>query len=194
MELQNYYPDHEPHFKLYCVESVQDTETHNHSKLWSFLEELALKYNIHNIYKACDDLESFEASLEQLIHGEIDTSDFKILYFVLEGEDNEIVLNDYVYSLEEIAEMFEGKFHDKIIHFANTKSLDLEEETFQYFLDVTGAVAISGYTHPNPIPSFVLDLHYFSLYRKINEVVELVHQLYKTHAKLYHAMGFKLYY
>src|SRR5699024_6461286 len=135
---------------------------------------------------ACDDMESLESSLGQLIYEDIDTSDFRILYFVLEGENNEIILNDTVYQLEELAEMFEGKLNDKIIHFANTKSLNLEEETFQYFLDVTGAKAISGYAHQAPIFSAALDLHYFSLYREIDDVVELVHKLYETHDKLYH--------
>lgn len=195
MNLQAYHPDLEPYFKLYCIESVPDVETHEHSDVWEFLEKLAHRYNIHNIYKACEDMESLEASLDQLIYEEdIDTSDFRIVYLILEGEGNEIILDDSIYRLEEIAEMFEGKLKDKIIHFANTKSLDLTEETFQYFLDVTGATAISGYIHEAPIFSAALDLHYFSLYRENDDVVDVVHKLYETHDKLYHAMGFRLYY
>lgn len=195
MNLQAYHHDLDPHFKLYCIESVPDMEEQTHSQVWSFLEELAHRFDIHNIYKACEDMESLEASLDQLIYeDDIDTSDFLIVYFILEGQGNEIILDDSIYRLEEIAEMFEGKLKGKIIHFANTKSLELTEETFQYFLDVTGATAISGYAHETPIFSAALDLHYFSLYREIDDVVDLVHKLYETHAKLYHAMGFRLYY
>lgn len=194
MNLESYHPDVEPYFKLYCIESVPDMEQHTHSKVWRFLEKLATHYDIHNIYKACEDMESLEASLGHLIYEDMETSDFRVLYFILEGEGNEIILNDAVYQLEELAEMFEGKLKNKVIHFANTKSLDLSEDTFQYFLDVTGALAISGYAHSTPIFSAVLDLHYFSLYREFDDVVELVNKLYDTQGKLYHAMGFRLYY
>lgn len=193
MSLEPYHQDLEAHFKLYCIESVPDMDSHEHSKAWRFLEKLASDYNIHNIYKACDDMESLEASLGQLLYEDLDTSDFRVLYFILEGKNNKIILNHAVYTLEELAEMFEGKLHDKVIHFANTKSLDLTEETFQYFLDVTGAAAISGYAYSTPIFSAALDLHYFSLYREYDDVVALVHKLYETHGKLYHAMGFRLY-
>lgn len=194
MNLQAYHPDLEPYFKLYCIESVPDMETQEHSMVWEFLEKLAHRYDIHNIYKACEDMESLEASLEQLIYEDSNPSDFRIVYLILKGEGNEVILDDSIYRLEEIAEMFEGKLKDRIIHFANTKSLELTEETFQYFLDVTGARAISGYTHETPIFSAALDLHYFSLYRENDDVVDIVHKLYETHAKLYHAMGFRLYY
>lgn len=194
MSLQAYHQDLESYFKLYCIESVPDMELHEHSRAWKFLEKLASDYSIHNIYKACDDMESLEASLGQLIYEDMHIYDFRVIYFILEGENNKVILNHTVYRLEELAEMFEGKLQDKVIHFANTKSLDLTEETFQYFLDVTGATAISGYTHSSPIFSAALDLHYFSLYRKYDDVVELVHKLYQTHGKLYHAMGFRLYY
>jgi hypothetical protein len=33
------------------------------------------------------------------------------------GQENNICLHDYYYSLEEIAELFEGKLRGKIVHF-----------------------------------------------------------------------------
>lgn len=194
MNLQKYYPDFDPYFKLYCVESVVDTDKHSHSGVWPFLEKLVTQYNIHNIYKACDDFESFESSLDQLIYEDLNTSDFKIIYLIMEGNANEIIINNHVFTLEELAELFEGKLKNKILHFANTKYLDLEEESFQYFLDVTGATAISGYAYHSSFFSAALDLYYFSFFIKIDDMYELVHKLYETHAELYHSMGFKVYY
>src|SRR5699024_4478108 len=194
MNLEPYQEDLEYYFKLYCIESVPDADVQVHSKAWRFLERLASDYNIHNIYKACEDMEGLEASLGQLIYEDMDTSDYRVLYFILEGDDNEIILTDSVYRLKELAEMFEGRLHDKVIHFANTKSLDLTEESFQYFLYVTGATAVSSYVYSSTIFSAALDMYYFSLYREYDDVVELVHKLYETHGKLYHAMGFRLYY
>jgi hypothetical protein len=47
------------------------------------------------------------------------------------GQENNICLHDY-YSLEEIAELFEGKLRGKIVHFP-IKVLDLSQEEAQYF-------------------------------------------------------------
>jgi hypothetical protein len=48
------------------------------------------------------------------------------------GQENNICLHDYYYSLEEIAELFEGKLKGKIVHFSNKKR-DLTAEEAQYF-------------------------------------------------------------
>jgi hypothetical protein len=53
------------------------------------------------------------------------------------------LLNEYYYTLEE-AEILEEN-EGKILHFANSKVLDLSNDEAQYFLDVTETRAISGY-------------------------------------------------
>jgi hypothetical protein len=58
-------------------------------------------------------------------------------------EKKQHLLNDYYYSLEEIAELFLEI--DKILHFANTKNTGLKRRRSTVFIDVTGARAISGY-------------------------------------------------
>ena len=72
--------------------------------------------------------------------------------------------------------------------------LDLEEESFQYFLDVTGAKAVSGYVNHSPILSTILDQHYFCLAKEIDNEVELVHALFDKFSNLCLKMGFRLYY
>ena len=64
-------------------------------------------------------------------------NNYEIIYLVITGEANSICLNDYYYSLQEIAEIFEGRLKGKILHFSNAKVLDLDEEEAQYFLDIT---------------------------------------------------------
>jgi hypothetical protein len=59
------------------------------------------------------------------------------------GQDNNDYLHDYYYSLE-IAELFEGKLRGKIVHF-RIKSVDLNQEEAQYFLDVTKCEEQSRY-------------------------------------------------
>lgn len=129
--------------QLFCLEYVKDVQAPSKSLILPALENLSLQYGITNVYQVCDDFESFEARLGNLLYEDRHFNDYEMLYFVFEGQNNQIKLEDYYYSLEEIAEFFEGKLKGKIIHFANTLLLDLEEETFQYFLDVTGAKALS---------------------------------------------------
>ena len=56
-------------------------ELHEHSRACAF-RKLASDYSIHNIYKACDDMESLEASLGQLIYEDsTSTTSCYLFYF-----------------------------------------------------------------------------------------------------------------
>lgn len=179
---------------IYCLESVPDTRVTRKSPIVPALESLAMQYGMTNVYKTCDSVEEFEESISTLLYEDRHFKDYSILYLVFEGRSNELKIDNYYYSFEEIAEFFEGKLKDKIVHFANTLQLDLEEETFQYFLDVTGAKAISGYANQVPILSTVLDNLYFSLSEEYDEVTQLVEVLYEKQYNLCKSMGFRMYY
>jgi len=89
------------------------------------------------------------------------------------GGPNNICLHDYYYSLEEIAELFEGKMKGKIIHFANLKVLDLNDEEAQYFLDITGARAISTSSTNSSLISFRTSLRLQRNWTAINSLAHL---------------------
>lgn len=179
---------------LYCLESVKDVEAPTRSAILASMETLAMQYGITNVYKACDSIEGFEESISTLLYEDRHFKDYAIIYLVFEGRRNELKIDNYYYSFEEIAEFFEGKLKGKIIHFANTLHLDLEEETFQYFLDVTGAKAVSGYANPVPVLSTVLDNLYFSLSQEHDDVVELTKALFEKQYAVCAGLGFRMYY
>lgn len=179
---------------IYCLESVEDVEIEKESTVLNSLETLALQYGITNVYKTCDSIESFEESLSTLLYEDKNFKDYAIIYLVLEGRYNQITIGNYYFTFEEIAELFEGKLKGKIIHFANSYQLELEEETFQYFLDVTGAKAISGYSNSFLRISATLDNFYFSLCEEEEDVVQVVETLYEKHYVLSKSLGFRLYY
>ncbi|WP_313806985.1 DUF6642 family protein [Flavobacterium sp.] len=183
-----------PNHYLYCLESVATESALHRSAILPALETLASQYGITNIYKTCESIEEFEESISTLLYEDRHFKDYQILYLVFEGRSNELKIDNYYYSFEEIAEFFEGKLKGKIVHFANTLSLDLEEETFQYFLDVTGAKALSGYTNHVPILSTVLDNLYFSLSEEHDDVIELTEALFDKQYNLATSLGFRLYY
>lgn len=180
---------------IFCLEAVPDTELETMTETVKNLEQLAFDLGISSIYKTCDSIESLEDSLSTLLYDDHNFKDYEIIYLVMQGENNNICLNDYYYSLEEIAELFEGKMKGKILHFANTKSLDLSEEEFQYFLDITGARAISGYrTKHQNIASSLIDRSFFSLCNEMDDVTEIVEELFQKHYALCKLLDFRLYY
>ncbi|UQD56685.1 DUF6642 family protein [Flavobacterium sp. K5-23] len=180
---------------IFCLEAVPDIEISTTTEVLKNLELLALEQGISSIYKTCDTIEGLEESLGALRYDDHNFKDYEIIYLVMKGEANNICLNDYYYSLEEIAELFEGKLTGKIMHFANTKILDLSEEEAQYFLDITGARAISGYGVAfNNLTSINLDKSFFCLCQEEDNVIEIVEELHQKHYELCKLLDFRLYY
>ncbi|MBQ0740466.1 hypothetical protein J9332_39930, partial [Aquimarina celericrescens] len=94
------------------------------------------------------------------------------------------------------AELFEGKMKGKVIHFSNKKVLDLTDEESQYFLDVTGARAISGYGFQSQSMSsaFTIDRAFFSLFYENDDLRDVVETMFQKHYKLCKLLDFRLYY
>ena len=180
---------------IYCLEAVPTIETDRVTEAQKNLEQLTMQYGIASIYKTCDTIEGLEDSLSTLVSEDHNFKDYEIIYLVITGEANSICLNGYYYSLQEIAELFEGRLSGKILHFSNAKVLDLSREEAQYFLDITGAKALSGYGNElNGITSTNLDKAFFNLFEEnenMLEVVEELHQKYYSACKL---LDFRLYY
>ncbi|WP_426063505.1 DUF6642 family protein [Flavobacterium sp. DSP2-3-1] len=180
---------------IFCLEAVPDVDTNKTTEVVKNLEQLAFERGITSIYKTCDSIEGLEESLNSLLYEDHNFTNYEIIYFVVKGEGNTICLNEYYYSLEEIAELFEGKMKGKILHFANAKVLDLSPDEAQYFLDVTGARAVSGYgaSHQN-ISSSSLDKLFFSLFEEQDDIKEIVEELHQKNYALCKLLDFRLYY
>lgn len=181
---------------IFCLEAIPDIDHTNTTEVLEILEDIALNQNIASIYKACDTIEGLEDSLSNLLYDDHNFKDYEIIYLAMPGEANNILINDYYYSIQEIAELFEGKMKGKLIHFANQKLLDLTDEESQYFLDITGALAISGYgTNRSEISSVsTIDRVFFGLYQENDDFKEVVEELFQKHYNLCKLLDFRLYY
>lgn len=180
---------------IFCLEAVDDVEMDTVTEAVRNLEQLAVEQGIDSIYKTCDTIEGLEESLNTLLYDDHNFKNYEIIYLIMQGEANNICLNDYYYSLEEIAEVFEGKMRGKILHFANAKILDLSNDEAQYFLDVTGARAISGYgVVMDRISSSRLDNAFFSLCEEQGDVVDIVEELHEKYYALCRLLDFRMYY
>jgi len=180
---------------IYCLEAVDDIETEEVTEAQKSLAQLTMHYGIASIYKTCDTIEGLEDSLNTLVLDDHNFIDYEIIYLVISGEANTVCLNDYYYSLQEIAELFEGRLQGKILHFSNAKVLDLDEEEAQYFLDITGAKAVSGYGNDyNGITSSNLDKAFFNLFKDDDTMLDVVEELHQRHYNLCKLLDFRLYY
>ncbi|WP_330441564.1 DUF6642 family protein [Flavobacterium sp. C4GT6] len=179
---------------IFCLEAVADVDRAGNTEVVRNLEQLAFE-GISSIYKNCDTIEGMEESLQALLYDDHNFKNYEIIYLVMQGQANNICLNGYYYSIEEIAELFEGRMKGKVIHFANSKVLDLDEEEAQYFLDITGAKAISGYGLSFiDISSVNLDKLFFSLFEDSDDVVDIVEELHEKRYTLCKRLDFRLYY
>lgn len=183
-------PNFDSDFKIYCLEALPKHQ----STILPSLEKLTLQYGITTIYQTCDSIESLETNLNILLFEDRNFHEYEIIYLVFEGFENKIKIDNYNYSLEEIAEIFEGKLKGKQVHFANTMQLNLDTETAQYFLDITGATALSGYQNAAPILSTFLDNLFFSLCYDDDDAIKITKTLYQKDYTLAKTMGFTLYY
>lgn len=180
---------------IYCLEAVEDIEIDTVTTAQKKLAELTKQYGVASIYKTCDTIESLEASLNTLLLDDHNFKNYEVIYLVITGEANSICLNDYYYSLQEIAEIFEGRLQNKILHFSNAKILDLDEEEAQYFIDITGAKGVSGYGNAyNGISSADLDKAFFNLFKEDDNMFDVVEELHQRHYKMCKLLDFRLYY
>jgi hypothetical protein len=180
---------------IYCLEAVHDIETDVVTEAQKSLEQLTMQYGVASIYKTCDTIEGLEDSLNALVLDDHNFKDYEVIYLVITGEANSICLNDYYYSLQEIAEIFEGRLQGKILHFSNAKVLDLDQEEAQYFLDITGAKGISGYGNTsNGITSSNLDKAFFNLFKGDDNMLAVVEELHQRHYTACKLLDFRLYY
>lgn len=186
--------EHDPFEKfIFCLEAIPNSENPQRTQILEGLEQLALA-GLNSIYNYCDCIEELEARLGNLVYNDEHFSEYEIIYLVMEGKKSTIQLNDYYYSLQEIAELFEGKLTGKIVHFANTKKLDLTSEEAQYFLDVSGARAISGYgTKSDSLNSWFLDRLFFAIYQEEFDLKEALKLLFQRNSPACTALDFRLY-
>lgn len=180
---------------IYCLEAVDDVEIDQVTETQEHLAQLAIQFGVASIYKTCDTIEGLEESLNTLILEDHHFKNYEIIYLVMTGEANSICINEYYYSLQEIAEIFEGQLNGKIVHFSNAKVVDLDEEEAQYFLDITGARAVSGYGNAiNGVSSTPLDKVFFKLFNDDDDMFAVVEELHQRHYQMCKLLDFRLYY
>lgn len=179
---------------IFCLEGDWNDNLKHKSSILPALELLELNNGIQSIYKTCGSYGEFEVRLNQILADKRKYNSFEIIYLAFHGSKNKIFIGDEAYSLEEIAETFEGRLEGKIIHFGSCKTLSIDEDQAKYFLEVTGAKAISGYgKNVDFISSTVVDILFFEMCQKYERMHYIKENMNKHYRELCSDLDFKFY-
>lgn len=179
---------------IFCLEGDWKENLKHKSSILPALELLELNTGIQSIYKTCGSYGEFEVRLKQILADKRKYDSFEIIYLAFHGRKNHIIIGEVDYSLEEIAKTFEGRLDGKMIHFGSCKTLSIGEEQAKYFLEVTGAKAISGYgKNVAFISSTVVDILFFEMFQKFERLHSIRDNMHKHYGDLFRALDFKFY-
>lgn len=122
--------------------------------------------------------------------------DFQIIYLAFHGSSKALEIpNDKENPIpfSELAEISNGFFQDKIIHFGSCRTLYTSDERILEFKQQTGARLVSGYTKKiDFIRSSILDIAYFSELVDIQNIGTIEKRMIKRYDKLMDDLGFKI--
>jgi hypothetical protein len=180
---------------IFCLEGDWNNNLKHKSSILPALQLLELNIGIETIYKTCASFEEFEVRLNQILADKRKYNSFEIIYLAFHGRKNHIIIGEGEYSLEDIAKTFEGRLDNKMIHFGSCKTLSIDKEQANYFLEITGAKAISGYgKNVDFISSTVVDILFFEMCQKFERVHYIKENMNNLYGDLCSALDFKFYY
>jgi hypothetical protein len=180
---------------IFCLEGDWNENLKQKSSILPALELLQLNANIQSVYKTCATKVEFYARLEQLLGNKTKYGKYQIIYLAFHGFKGgiEISKNEEI-SLEELADVFEGRLHDKIIHFGSCSTLKAHEDSIYHFLEKTNALAISGYQKDiDFISSTVFDVLYFEICQQYKSISALNDKMFNFYGELCEQLKFKIY-
>lgn len=130
--------------KIFCLEGEWEDSLTPKNSVESYLKYLDEAFGIEYIYRKVNTVASFKKYLEGL--AEPMYKEYSVVYFAFHGKSGMIELDSSEkLSLEELMEIYEECFSDKIVLFGSCKTLDREDTFLRRFKKKTGARLISGY-------------------------------------------------
>jgi hypothetical protein len=179
---------------IFCLEGDWNNDLRNKSSVQNALNLLEVNNNIDTIYKTCNTYTEFKTRLIQLCKAPKRYEKYSIIYLAFHGVENGLVINGDIIPLEKIAQDFEGKFKNKIIHFGSCSTIDIDEQDLEFFLNKTNALAVSGYKEDiDFISSTVFDILYFEMCQSYKNIFAINRNMFKNYKNLCDKLGFKIY-
>ncbi|NRT14905.1 hypothetical protein HNP99_001249 [Flavobacterium sp. 28A] len=181
---------------IFCLEGDWNENLKVKSSILPALELLQLNLGVDSIYKTCATKDEFFSRIEQLLNNKTKYGKYQIIYLAFHGFKGGISLGDNIeITLDELAEQFEGRLDNKMIHFGSCSTLSAHEDDIYNFLEKTAALSISGYQKDIAfISSTVVDLLFFELCQKYKPMRVIDNNMTKNYESLCQQLEFKMYY
>lgn len=128
---------------VFCIEGLWDPDLRVGSTVQPVLELLRLHDAVAYIHREYATREEFEYYLKKWAQRTYEA--YPILYLASHGKQGGIELGGEFYSLEEMAQLLEGRCVNRAIMFSSCTTLKLSKAKLAHLLEQTGALLVCGY-------------------------------------------------
>lgn len=168
---------------IYCIEGNWNDNPRSNQSVKPILDLLYSFYKVKYIYRKCVTRDEFLEGLQTFTQKRY--SNYTILYIAYHGQKNCIDFgNDNFITLQEIANVLEGKLNGKIVHFGSCSTLHTSLKNIADFITRTGCSLMSGYRKDIEFFSgSAFELVYFELlqqFTSLRKIQSTVTKKYQT--------------
>ncbi|MCK4696136.1 MAG: hypothetical protein KAT74_10255 [Candidatus Cloacimonetes bacterium] len=128
---------------IFCLEGLWYNDLRKKSTVKPILELLELNSKIPFIHEDCATIVETIFYLKKWTQKRY--TKYPILYLAFHGAENGILIDNRLFSLDELGNVLEAKCKNKIIVLASCSTVNTNKRNLKKFLSKTGALAICGY-------------------------------------------------
>jgi hypothetical protein len=185
--------------KIFCLETEWNfSETkrmRDKSSILPLLQFLEESMDIEFIFRKVASREDLKYYLYQLKYKTY--KDFQIVYLAFHGNSKSIEMPsepNNPLTLDELSEISNNQFEDKIIHFGSCRTLNTSQKTIIDFKHQTGAKIVSGYSKSvDFMKSSILDFAYMSELASTQKLSTIENKMERLYNNLMNDLGFKIF-
>ena len=164
---------------IYCLEGNWTKNPRSNQSIKPILELLNTSLGVKYIYRKCNKKDELVEFLRQYTFKRY--QNYTILYLAFHGRKNQIWVGKEHITLNEIANVLEGKLTGKIIHFGTCLTLGTTENKITDFINKTECLFISGFKKSiDYIESTAFDLIYLGLLQHYNSYSKIKSKITKS--------------
>lgn len=130
---------------VFCLEGHWYGDHRDKTSVYPILDLVHRFHNMPFIHHKCSTIEEFRFSIKRWKTKSFHNK-YPILYLAFHGKKGTFFIGKDEMSLDELAELLEGKCRGVVIYFGSCSTLDIHGKTINRFLKRTGAIAVLGYT------------------------------------------------
>jgi len=128
---------------IFCLEGLWHEDLRKRSTVKPILELLTLNSEIPYIHSDCATEAEFKFYIQKWKTSEYNR--YPILYLAFHGLENGIIIDDEVFTLDNLSSELKGECKNRVFMLASCSSVKTDKRNLKRFLRETNALAICGY-------------------------------------------------